>query len=434
MPHATLDDWIQREAIPFSLDSPASLAAAVDKLIATLGNSVQLLGLGEPLHGGEDFLLLRNRLFQRLVHQHGYTAIAVESSFPRAHSVNQYIAGRGPSSYEDIQDAGFSHNFGRLAATRELIEWMRTYNLDSKNRARLHFYGFDSPTEMTATDSPRQLLHFALAYLASIDTAAAQPLRRRIDPLLGDDSAWENPEANFNPAKSIGLSPAAAALRTETEDLITHLQIRRPELIAHSDEPRFSEALRYAEHARQMLTYHAGVATPSTDRIARLLGLRDAMMADNLDYIISRERGRATDGARVLAFAHNSHLKTGQAQWQLGPDLLTWWPAGAQLTATLGPRYAVIGAALGSSEANGIAQPEPGTLEALLTAAQNQAIFIPTHRGQGLPTAAIAALPVRSGSTKNSTYFPLTANSLADFDCLAFLPSTSYNRGGPPLQ
>ena len=156
--HATLDEWIAREAIPFSLDSPESLNPAIDKMMAALGNSVELLGLGETLHGGEEFLILRNRLFQRLVESHGYIAIAIESSFPRGHVVNEYVAGRGGASYEEIQEAGFSHGFGKLAANRELVEWMRKYNADSRNGVKLQFYGFDSPTEMTATDSPRQLL------------------------------------------------------------------------------------------------------------------------------------------------------------------------------------------------------------------------------------------------------------------------------------
>src|SRR5919205_1120220 len=101
--HATLDDWIAREAIPFSVDSTRSFNAAVDQTIASLGDAVELLGFGEALHGGEDILILRNRLFQRLVQAHGYSAIAIESSFPRARVVNAYVAGRGPASYDVVQ-------------------------------------------------------------------------------------------------------------------------------------------------------------------------------------------------------------------------------------------------------------------------------------------------------------------------------------------
>ena len=429
--YTTLDDWIRHEAIPFSLDAPDTLDAAIDRIVASLGDTVELLGFGEALHGGEDILILRNRLFQRLVEAHGYSAIAVESSFPRARVVNEYIAGRSPASYEAVQDAGFSHGFGRLDATRELVEWMRQYNADPSHRVKLQFYGFDSPTEMTGADSPRQVLHFALDYLASIDRASGQAYRERIDALLGPDSDWENPAAMMDPTQSVGLSPAATALRIETEDLITELRIRRPELTAKSDENRYLEAVQYASVARQLLNYHAGLARKSEPgkRIVDSLGLRDVMMADNLAYMVSRERGRG----KVLAFAHNSHLKRGKAEWQLGPHFLIWWPAGAHLNEMFGPRYAVIGSAVGVSDANGIGQPEAGTLEARLTAAPGPARFIPTHRGQGLPTSAIAALPTRTGSARNPTYFALTPQSVTDFDWLAVLDSTAYSRGGPPL-
>jgi erythromycin esterase-like protein len=428
--HATLDDWIAREATPFSVDSPRTFNAAVDKVIASLGDSVELLGFGEALHGGEDILILRNRLFQRLVEAHGYSSIAIESSFPRAHEVNEYVAGRGAESYEAIEDSGFSHGFGRLDANRELVEWMQAYNADSSHPVKLQFYGFDSPTEMTDSDSPRQLLHFVLDYLASIDGASGGERRERIDSLLGQDSDWENPAAMMDPTKSVGLSPEATALRIETEELISELCVRRPELAAKSDESRYLEAAQYASVARQLLNYHAALARGSNERIVRLLGIRDALMADNLAYMVSHERGRG----KVLAFAHNSHLQRGNAQWQFGADLYIWWAAGSHLNEMFGSRYAVIGSAVGVSDANGIGRPEADTLEARLTAVPGPARLIPTHRGQGLPTSAIAALATRSGSVKNPTYFALTPRSFTDFDWLAVLDSTAYNRGGPPLQ
>src|SRR6266513_579163 len=245
--YASLDDWIRDEAIQFSVDSPDSFNAALDKVFASLESSVDLLGFGEALHGGEDILMLRNRLFQGLVETHGFSAIAIEgSSFPRARVVNDYVAGRGPASYEAVQDTGFGQGFGRLDANRELVEWMRRYNADPSHRVELRFYGFDIPTEGYCIASPSQVLHFVLDYLASIDRASGQEHRQRMDSLLGPDSDWENPAAYADPTKWIGLSPAATALRIETEDLITELRTRRPALVAQSDQDRYSEALHYA--------------------------------------------------------------------------------------------------------------------------------------------------------------------------------------------
>src|SRR5436305_14494700 len=103
----------------------------------------------------------------------------------------------------------------------------------------------------------------------------------------------------MDPAKSTGLSPAATALRIETEDLISELRRRRPELAAKNEDRRYREAMQYASVARQLLNYHAVVARPSADRTAELLGMRDAMMAENLAYMVERERG----SGKVLAFA-----------------------------------------------------------------------------------------------------------------------------------
>src|SRR5437660_3391146 len=425
--YATLDDWIAHEAIPCSLESRPDFNAAVDQVIDALGDAVALLGFGEALHGGEELLVLRNQLFQRLVEASGYSAIAIESSFPRGPIVNDYVLGHGPASYAAVQDTGFSHGFGKFEANRELVEWMRQYNADPAHQRKLLFYGFDSPTDVPSTDSPRQTLHFVLDYLSSVDDASAQEYRSRIDPLLGQDSAWENPAAMLDPTQSRGRSPEATALRIETEDLISELRVRRPELVAKSDESCYLEAVHYAVVARQLLHYHAASAQPSAKRQERLLSIRDAMMAENLAYIVSRERGRG----KVLIFAHNSHLKRRKVQWQWEHETVGWWPVGSHLHELFGHRYAVIGSAVGSSPANGIGQPEAGTLEARLTSVPGPVRFIPTHQGQGLPAEEIAALPIRSGSKKNGSYVePLAAQSFTDFDWFAVLDTTTYNGWG----
>src|SRR5581483_11664898 len=166
--HPTIEDWIRADAIPFSLDSAETLNVAIDRVFGSLGERVLLLGFGEPLHSAEENLVLRNRLFQRLVEKHGFSAIALESSFPRGRLVNEYIAGRGAASYDDVKTEGFGQGFGALEANRELVEWMRKYN--AAHSAKLHFYGFDMPAATTpGITSPRGVLEFVLDYLCPLD-------------------------------------------------------------------------------------------------------------------------------------------------------------------------------------------------------------------------------------------------------------------------
>jgi len=354
-PKSPLDEWIAREAIPFAITSGDSFSAATDRLVAALGDKVTLLGFGEALHGGEEILRLRNRLFQRLVEKHGYSAIAIESSFPRGRLVDEYIHGRGPATYEELKDTGFGQGMGQLEANRDLVEWMRAYNLDPHHATKLSFYGFDIPSGTMGIASPRQVLTFVADYLAIADAARAETHRKKIHELLGDDAAWENPAVYMDPSKSIALSPAAASLRIETEDLIAEMRSRRPELVAASGEDAYREALRTAEIARELLNFHAamGCRTPGQSP-AVVLGTRDASMADNLTYIVNREQPRG----KVLVFAHNSHLQRGLAVWPGQKywgtdDDCQWWPAGSHLAGLLGPRYAVIGSAIGVSADNG---------------------------------------------------------------------------------
>lgn len=423
-------EWDAGGNIPFETTSGDSFTAAADRVVAALGEKVELLGFGEALHGGEEILRMRNRLFRHLVEKRGYSAIAIESSFPRARLVNDYIHGRSHAAYDELKDTGFGHGMGQLEANRDLVEWMRAYNSDPAHATKLGFYGFDIPTGRAGVGSPGPVLAFVLDYLGAADADRAEDFRKKIRKHLGDDAAWENPAVYMDPSKSIALSPPAEALRIVTEDLIAELRSRRPGLVEASCGDAYREAMRHAETARELLDFHAAMGSRKPGQSpAVVLGTRDASMADNLVYIVNRERPRG----KVLVFAHNSHLQRGLASWPGQKywgteDDCRWWPAGAHLAEILGPRYAVIASAVGVSPDNGIGEPEPGTPEAKLAAGGHPALFA-SVRGINF-----GDLSLRAGSTKNPTYVPLNAQAGTNFDWIAWVASVSYNLGGPPLQ
>jgi erythromycin esterase len=425
--HPTLEDWITRDSMPFDLDAPGSLDAATDRVIADLGPDVELLGLGEALHGSEEILLVRNRMFRRLVERHGYRAVAIEVSSPQARAIDEYVLGGRERSDPEVE-GWFGGGFGLLEANRELVAWLRSHNAGAPPSRKLRFYGFDLPLGEGGLASPVRVLGVALDYLEVVDAARGRAHRDRITGLVGDPSEWERPAAMTDPEQSIGLTPNARDLRIATLDLITDLRIRHPGYAHRADAPAYADALHHAELARKLLDAHAALARPGA--YATMLGVRDLIMADNLRQVLARERGRG----RVLAFAAGGHLKRGPARWHLRPcdEAVEWWPAGSHLDQALGPRYAVVGMALGVSEPNGVAAPEPGTVEAGLAAAGG-ARFLPTHRGSGPPAPGIERAPARSGSTLNPTYSWLTPDSFSDFEWLVFLDSTTYPRGARPL-
>src|SRR3954454_11467532 len=126
----------------------------------------RLLALGEPTHGEDDLLELRNDLFRQLVEQQGYRTIAIESDCMMGLVVDDYVT-LGTGTLDEVMDRGFSHGFGASAANRELVCWMRAYNDGRPASERIHFAGFDGPLEITGAASPRQSLTALHGYLAA---------------------------------------------------------------------------------------------------------------------------------------------------------------------------------------------------------------------------------------------------------------------------
>jgi erythromycin esterase-like protein len=87
----------------------------------------RVLALGEPTHGEDALLDLRNALFRQLVEQDGYRTIAIESDCLKGLLVDDHVTS-GAGSLDDVMEHGFSHGFGASAANRELVRWMRAHN------------------------------------------------------------------------------------------------------------------------------------------------------------------------------------------------------------------------------------------------------------------------------------------------------------------
>ena len=122
----------------FGADGADDLGAALGNFLGSLGARPRLLGLGEPMHGEEEFPLLRNRAFRHLVEREGYLSVAIESDCLAALTVDAYVAG-GEGSLDAVMERGFSHGFGGSEANRELVVWMREHNRNRAPEDKLRF-------------------------------------------------------------------------------------------------------------------------------------------------------------------------------------------------------------------------------------------------------------------------------------------------------
>lgn len=381
-------------------------AATVMELLAA---RPRLLALGEPTHGEDVLLELRNDLFRQLVEQEGYRTIAIESDCMTGLVVDDYVAS-GTGILDEVMDCGFSHGFGASAANRELVRWMRAYNDGRPASERLRFAGFDGPLEITDAASPRQALTALHAYLAAwVDADLLPCTAETLDRLLGADDRWTNPAAMMDPSQSVGQTPEATQLRLLADDLVALLDAQTPHLTAASSPDDWDRVRMYGRTATGLLRYHFWMADPAPRRMTRLCALRDSMMAANL--LALAERGP------TLVNAHNSHLQRDKSTMQMWQGPVEWWSAGAIASAQLGEGYAFLATALGTIRHQGVDTPPPDTIEGLLFA-------LPEDRYVVDPRRLAAVLGDVTPAPRVSPWFgyaPLDPAHVASTDGIVFV-------------
>ncbi|MFE7275241.1 erythromycin esterase family protein [Streptomyces sp. NPDC057623] len=369
----------------------------------------RLLALGEPTHGEDTLLDLRNELFRQLVEEEGYRTISIESDCMMGLVVDDYVT-TGTGTLDDVMQRGFSHGWGASAANRELVGWMRAHNEGRPASERLRFAGFDGPLEITGAASPRQALTALHGYLSTwVDAALLPCTGDTLDRLLGADDRWTDPAAMTDPARSVGRSAEAARLRLLADDLVALFDAQTPHLITATSREDWERASLYGRTATGLLRYHHWMADTSPARMTWLVGVRDQMMADNLLALAAR--------GPALAHAHNGHLQRQKSTMRMGAMPVAWWSAGALVSTRLGDAYAFVATALGTMRQQGVDTPPPDTLEGLLYGLPEDRRLIDTRL---LATALGDTLPEPRVSPWFG-YSPMNPAHLADSDGLVFV-------------
>ncbi|MGW5481634.1 erythromycin esterase family protein [Streptomyces sp. NPDC004008] len=388
-------------------------AAAVMRLLPA---RPRLLALGEPTHGEDTLLDLRNELFRQLVEQEGYRTIAIESDCMAGLVVDDYVTS-GTGTLDEVMEHGFSHGWGTSAANRELVRWMRDHNDGRPASERLRFAGFDGPLEITGAASPRQALTALHGYLsARVDAGLLPCTGETLDRLLGADDRWTDPAAMTDPAQSVGQSAEAGQLRLLAHDLVALLDEQTPHLITATSRDDWHRARLYGRTATGLLRYHHWMADASPARMTRLVGVRDSMMAANLLAVAEQ--------VPTLVHAHNGHLQRERSTMRMGGMPLEWWSAGALVSAQLGEEYAFVATALGTIRHQGVDTPPPDTVEGLLYALPEDRYVIDAAR---LATTFGDTLPAPRVSTWFG-YAPFDPAHLANSDGIVFVKDVPGKR------
>lgn len=250
-------------AIPLRTLDPADPDVSDLAAVRDLVGDARVVCLGESAHGVSEYYQLKDRLMRFLVSELGFSAFVMESGFPEGLAVNDWVLG-GAGDLAQIAATGITYGFGECAEMRAQLHWMRDWNAQHERTVR--FYGMDAPGSFT---TPRPAVEACLARLAPGPGDAA--LCAVAD--LGD------------------RSQAQARYQGMTSDDRQRLSYGLADLVERASAGGDAIAYRCALGALCLDEYLV------TGRNSR-----DALMADNVRWILDREE-------RIVVGAHNVHIQ-----------------------------------------------------------------------------------------------------------------------------
>jgi len=294
-PDATLLDVVRNAAHPLT-----GAAGDYDPLMELIGDARFVL-LGEASHGTHEFYRERAQITKRLIKEKGFTAVAVEADWPDAYRVNRYV--RNASDDVDAQEAlsdfrRFPRWMWRNVDVVELVEWLRAYNdALSPGARRTGFYGLD-------LYSLHASMKAVMQYLERVDPEAAKRARARYACF---DHFGPDPQVYG----LIAATDRSKSCRDEVVGQLVELQGRATNY-ARRDGPTAEDELFYAEQNARLVKDAEEYYRSMFFEEVSSWNLRDGHMVETLDALVA-QLGRQDGPAKIVVWAHNSHLGDARA-------------------------------------------------------------------------------------------------------------------------
>jgi erythromycin esterase-like protein len=286
--------------------------ADYDGLMELVGDATIVL-LGESTHGTHEFYAERARITERLIRDKGFCAVAVEADWPDAYRVNRYVRAETEDSSAEQALGGFQRFPSWMWRNTDMlgfVTWLRRHNDALPAAARAGFYGLDLYSLFTSIGE-------VLNYLDEVDPPAALDARARYACF---DHFDEDSQA-YGYAAGIGVS---ASCQAGVVAQLQQMQQRAADYMRR-DGSNAKDAYFYArQNARLVMNAEQYYRTMFHGRVASW-NLRDRHMADTLDALLLHLRRQLDAPAKVVVWAHNSHIGDARAteahnlgEWNVG--------------------------------------------------------------------------------------------------------------------
>jgi erythromycin esterase len=274
--------WLHDAAVPFDRVDPADNLDDLEPLRRIVGDA-RIVSLGEATHGTREFFQMKHRILRFLVERMGFTAFAIEATWPEANRLDRYVrTGEGDPA---VLLSGLYFWTWNTDEVLQMIQWMRHHN---QSGGSVGFYGFDMQFPGMAIDNVAR-------FVAAVDGGASAEFAQRYECLAryANDAAGRSPSPGYS-AQAVAYRDACLQdLRWVHDTLLS----RRAPYEAASSPAAWA---RVVQSARVAVQYEE----MSSNRRSR-----DLAMADNAKWILDQ----LPAGGKIVLWAHNGHVSTSSS-------------------------------------------------------------------------------------------------------------------------
>lgn len=392
---------LEQVAHPLRSTEPGADRADLRALGEMIGYAT-VVGLGEATHGSHELFTMKQRVFQYLVGEKGFTTFALELSWSAGLQIDQYLQ-TGVGDARTIAKETLTGSPWDREEFVSLIEWMREYNSQHPGHP-VHFMGDD----IGAPTLGDEFFARVTGYVQS-DHPESLP---RLTELYTGLRPIDNVFAYLD--RPLAERQRLAAQAQQALDLISDLK------------GSGGEAFDWAEQNARSIAQTAAFLTMDVNdpnSLASSERLRDEVMAENVTW------WQRHTGCKVLLSAHDDHVAYIPGDPKIYPKT-----QGSFLHDTMGADYLSIGSTfdrgsfLSSDNALGgdwkkftVGAAGPGTNEYTLDQVHYQDYYLDIRNA---PAAARAWLDTVRPTREIGTQYPVDPESIAlarSFDVLVHL-------------
>ena len=296
---------VREEADPLALviarDASPWLGVSADfEPLEPLVRDARVVLIGEASHGTREFYEERARVTRWLIEEHGFTDVAAEADWPDAWRLHRFL--RGEDDDADVEAAlgdfeRFPRWMWRNVVVRDFAAALRAWNDGRAPEERVGFYGLDLYSLHRSMDA-------VVRYLERADPDAAVRARARYGCF---DAFGDEPQLYGYATEVRGVEPCEDEVTEQLREMLASFAPRVATGPFAEDDRFFAE--QNARLARNAEAYYRSMFRGEVSS----WNLRDRHMAETLGSLLEHLERRRGREARIVVWAHNSHIGDARA-------------------------------------------------------------------------------------------------------------------------